>query len=219
VLLGGTLTRYNNWAMIPAPKNPVKPNLRERKKAAVRSRVIEVAQQRFHEKGFEATTIEEICEASMTSKRTFFRYFQDKESLVFPNRELRLNHFKIFLSSHLQAENPFDILRFATRVFGKEYDKNKDKILSQERLIRSSESLLAREREIDQDWGKAIADAFAKRTGKLADNDLWAQVLAGAIMGVIRSTMNYWVEHDCEGDLIHLGLYAIDCLESGFPKP
>ena len=61
--------------------------LRERKKAAIRSKVLEVAHKLFHESGFDGTTIEQICNDALISKRTFFRYFKDKESLVFPHRE------------------------------------------------------------------------------------------------------------------------------------
>lgn len=191
--------------------------LRERKKAAIRARVLDIAHRLFHEQGFDATTIEQICNESLISKRTFFRYFRDKESLIFPNREERLAAFVMFLAEHRHVENPFDSLRTATRLFGTEHLKHKERLRDQQSLISSSFDLIAREREIDQDWQRAIADAFSQRTGQTGERDLWSQVLAGAIMGVVRSTMNFWHEGGCEEDLTQLGLDALDFLEQGFP--
>jgi AcrR family transcriptional regulator len=192
--------------------------LRDRKKAVNRARVLEVAHQLFHEQGFDGTTIEQICGESLISKRTFFRYFKDKESLIFPNREERLGLFVSFLADNQLGQNPFDILRDATRLFGGEFNKNKTHLRNQQSLIRASSALLAREREIDLDWQRAIAGAFSARSGETPASDLWAKVLASAIMGVVRATTNFWFEHQCEDDITELGLKAIDYLEMGFPK-
>jgi AcrR family transcriptional regulator len=193
------------------------PGLRERKKAAARANVLEIAHRLFHENGFDATTLEQICSEALISKRTFFRYFRDKESLVFPNREERLSVFVAFLEANQNVENPFDSLRLATRFFAAEYNKNKERLRSQQALIHSSLVLVSREREIDQHWQKAISDAFSARAGNSPESDLWARVLAGAIMGVVRSTMTFWFDRNCDDDLCQLGLDALEYLEQGFP--
>jgi AcrR family transcriptional regulator len=193
------------------------PGLREIKKAATRAKVLEVARRLFKKQGFDATTLEQICGKALISKRSFFRYFDDKESLVFPNRQDRLEQFIAFLEANQQVENPFDSLRLATQVFGAEYNRNKEHLLEQQVVIISSLALRSREGEVDQDWQLAIARAFSARAGNSPDTDLWARVLAGAIMGVVRSTMNFWFDHNCEPDLTQLGLDALDYLERGFP--
>ena len=192
-------------------------SLRERKKAETRANVLRVAHDLFRTAGFDATTLEEICAGAVISKRTFFRYFTDKEALVFPNRDERLEGFVTFLESGPPQESPFQTLRRATRLFGMEYGEHRDTILAQQRLIDPSPALRSREREIDMDWEVAVARLFARRLGADADAELWSRVLAGAIMGVVRATMNYWFDGDCEADLVKLGLDAIDFLERGFP--
>ncbi len=56
---------------------------RERRKGETRSRLLDVAERLFGEKGFEATTVEEIAEAADVAKGTFFNYFENKNALIF----------------------------------------------------------------------------------------------------------------------------------------
>lgn len=192
--------------------------VREQKKAQLRATTLEVAQELFKERGFDQTTLDDICVGAGISKRTFFRYFADKESLVFPNRDGRLEAFRSFLIANGDAENPFEVLRVATQVFSQEYNQNSDKIAAQQRLIQSSPSLRAREAEIDRDWELEIAAAFARRSAPGRQNELWASVAAGAVMGVVRATMREWFAQGCREDLNALGQMAIDSLERGFPE-
>ena len=211
--LSGSAGRYTGKCM----STPHETTLRAQRKAESRAKVLETAHRLFRRDSFEATTLEALCRESAISKRTFFRYFRDKESLLFPHREERLAAFVAFLGQHQQVENPFDSLREATRVFGARFNENSAHLLAQQSMIQASPELLAREREIDRDWERAISRAFSARSGNDPDSDLWARVLAGAIMGVVRSTMNYWFERKCEDDLIQLGMDALNYLERGFP--
>lgn len=63
-------------------------SLRERKKVATKERIYREAITLFRQKGFAATTIEEIAAAAEISKGTFFNYFPSKEALL------------LFLSEH-----------------------------------------------------------------------------------------------------------------------
>lgn len=191
-------------------------SLRERKKAATRHAVLTFAHERFHAVGFDAVTVEEICDAVEVSKRTFFRYFNSKEALVFPKRERHLVDFQAVLDSALPDESPFDTLRRATRVSSVEYTANAPQILAQQVLIQGSPALQACEREIDGDWEAAMAAFLEKQAGDTG-SPLRAWVLAGAAIGVVRATMRHWYDVQGAEDLCQLGMEAIDCLERGFP--
>jgi AcrR family transcriptional regulator len=56
--------------------------LRERKRRLTRERISEAALTLFLERGFEATTVDDISAAAEVSKRSFFDYFPTKEDVV-----------------------------------------------------------------------------------------------------------------------------------------
>jgi TetR/AcrR family transcriptional regulator, cholesterol catabolism regulator len=54
---------------------------RERKKEETRERIFQAAMRLFKQKGFEATTVDEIAEKADVAKGTFFNYFPHKEAI------------------------------------------------------------------------------------------------------------------------------------------
>lgn len=57
---------------------------RARRRRTNRRRIAETALDLFERNGYTATTVDEIAEACDIGRRTFFRYFQGKEELLYP---------------------------------------------------------------------------------------------------------------------------------------
>ncbi|MEV0230146.1 TetR/AcrR family transcriptional regulator [Nonomuraea sp. NPDC050786] len=56
--------------------------LRERKKLRTRLALAETALRLFTERGYDATTLDDLCDAVEVSKRTFFRNYRSKEDVA-----------------------------------------------------------------------------------------------------------------------------------------
>src|SRR5271154_2776134 len=63
---------------IPSPAS----SLTVRKKDRTRQQLAEAATRLFYQRGYHATTVDDIAAAAEVSPRTFFRYFPTKEDLV-----------------------------------------------------------------------------------------------------------------------------------------
>src|SRR4029450_2224110 len=72
---------------VVAEARPMTESLRERHKRRTAEAIVASAMELFAERGFERTTIDQIAAAADISRRTFFRYFADKEELFFAEDE------------------------------------------------------------------------------------------------------------------------------------
>lgn len=63
------------------------PGLRDRKKAATRQAISNVATRLFVERGFEKVSVDEIAREAGVARKTVFNYFPRKEDLVFDREE------------------------------------------------------------------------------------------------------------------------------------
>ncbi len=67
--------------------------LRERKKLALRKRILDASIVQFRDRGYEAVTVDEICSELGISKATFFRYFPTKDAVL---RQLGIDLYRDF---------------------------------------------------------------------------------------------------------------------------
>jgi AcrR family transcriptional regulator len=81
------------------PTGPRHPSRRERHSAAVRQRLFDAAMHLVAQRGFQATTVEEITEAADVGKGTFFNYFPSKEELLTSFGEIRLGKVRAALAA------------------------------------------------------------------------------------------------------------------------
>src|SRR5581483_2940250 len=77
--------------------------LMERRRQQAVEEIAHAALTLFLRDGFEATSVESITNAAGCSPRTFYRYFGDKEDVMFYDLPEQLNQLREHLDSHLAA--------------------------------------------------------------------------------------------------------------------
>jgi AcrR family transcriptional regulator len=190
---------------------------RAAKKAATKHAIQDHALRLFVEKGYEATTVDEIAAAAGVSHMTFFRYFPRKEEVVEYDEYDPL--LEDLIAARPPSEPPITALHNAIRA-GLEAVLRTDReaLLIRTRLILDNPVLRSRNLIAQDTTRDLFARALARRGG-LTEPDLTATVQASAALGAIGPALSVWAD-DGEADLISLVGSAFTALESGVtPQP
>lgn len=83
-------------------------SLSVRKQQRTRDRVVAAAYELFAERGFDAVTVTDIAERAEVGRTTFFRYFGDKQEVVFDGDQRHLDRLAAFYGE--QPTAPADTL-------------------------------------------------------------------------------------------------------------
>jgi AcrR family transcriptional regulator len=185
-------------------------SLRERKKADTRARVMAVALRLFGERGFEATTCEEIAAAAGVAPRTFFRYFPTKADVLFGDHEQLLDALRETLTR--PGEPPVRAVRRWAQEGLDHLLVDPSRYLTRSGLVASVPAAQARSRQLDAEFEAAIAPATA---GDRAATDVEAQITARAAWGATRAARDVWLAGGGEQDPRRLVDEAFSLLERG----
>ena len=142
---------------------PMTESLRDRRKRRTAEAIVAAALELFAERGFERTTIDQIAAAADISRRTFFRYFADKEELFFAEDERLLEVVEATLDAAPAGEPVLELARRATRALAAHSATEPERRLARERLIAATPALQVRRLAKTLRWEQAIAARLAAR--------------------------------------------------------
>jgi len=175
-------------------KPSIAPGLRERKKAQTRHNLQQQALRLFSEKGYEATTVEQIAAAAGVSSMTFFRYFPTKEDVVLSD------DYDDLLTAQIEARPADEPALLRVQVGARTglalvYAADREGLLLRTRLILRTPALRARLWEQQTATEQLIARALATRGDHREDN-LRLRVAAAACMAAVTTAVLLWAEED-----------------------
>lgn len=176
--------------------------LRDRTRRAVRAEIAETAVALFAERGFDATTVEDIARAVGMTKRSFFRYFPTKEDAVFAGTEVLVEQVVADLRARPAEEDPWDCLRHVLRRWQERIHSSGAEPAGQ-RLIESTPALRARLHQKRELWRHAARDVLVERSGAALDV-FAADLLVNAAIAVLDSVAAEWVRTDGRVDRAEL---------------
>ena len=192
-----------------------RPGLRERKKIETLHRMQEEAMRLFEEQGYEATTIEQIAEASGVSPSTFYRYFPTKEDVVVQDEYDPM----IVAAFQDQPEGmaPIEAFRTALRaLFGQFTPEDMERIRRRVDIIFSVPALRARQVQQVVATERMICELVADRSGRDA-SDLEVRHFAAVLIASWSAGVIAWNDGGQGEDLMTIMDRCLDHLASGVP--
>lgn len=188
-------------------------SLRERKKAKTRALIQKEALRLFRERGYTATTVEQIAEAAEVAPSTVFRYFATKEDLVLVDQFPPLMEA---LDAVPPEVGPIPAVRMAMRtVFDTQTPEERDDSVEREILMFTVPELWAASMENVTGVVRTLQGRLAAREGREPD-DPEIRNVTGAIVGVMFALWFDWVK-DRDMDALAEFDRALEHLEAGLP--
>jgi AcrR family transcriptional regulator len=187
--------------------------LRERKKAETRRSIQDHALRLFLEKGYDATTVEEIAAAAGVSHMTFFRYFPSKHAVV------EDDEYDPMIAAAIRArpggEDPLTAIRRAlTGALRAMPAAEMSTVLIRARLILGVPALRARQLEAQRATRALFAEAVA---GRGPATPFEREVLAAVALSALTVAIDRWAAGDGSEPLPDLIDRAFAAIRSASP--
>src|SRR5262245_58655480 len=164
-----------------------------RRRGQSRLELAAVAIRLFDQKGFEATTVEEIAEEADYSPRTFFRQFSRKEDVLFfdlPDMAMPLRR----LAEREPRGSAWDAVRAIMVENSMRWEEADPEFArARTRLFHEEPALDRRFLEISAEWEVLVARIFAAERGVDAATDVYCQTIATGMVGACRTAFRLWL--------------------------
>jgi AcrR family transcriptional regulator len=172
---------------------------RERNRLRTRADLNSAAVRRFAQHGYDGTTVDDICTEAGVSVRTFFRYFDGKEDVLFA-RQMDIRGFLDGLAAQTVDVPPIEAIRRAylaqPRLTAEEVEVS---VLFHQGMA-TSPTLQGRYVEGLRYFRERVARGLAARAGRTAPNE--ADVLAATIgQATLDHAYSRWIDRGTPGDL------------------
>lgn len=184
--------------------------LRERKKERTRDAIRDAARDLFAERGYVGTTVDDISAAADVSPRTFFRYFPNKEEVLFSRFDDTLDLLGEFLDGRPAGEPIPTSLRAASEQFASVGGAvNADRATFD--IFFSTELLHARYLQSFFHLESMVTSWMASRLG-VPPEDLLPRTLAAVLASGARVALDVWIEQPGRDlhDILDVPLRMID---------
>ena len=163
--------------------------LRARKRQQTRERLTRAAMALFLERGFEATTLDDIAAAADISRRSFFHHFASKEDVVFTWQEELSAALVAAVAARPATESMLTAAENAISAMVRQVDANE--AIAMSCLKRDNPALRARDQVKYEKLERALAEALGKRAGVKAER-VQARLVAMIATGAMRVGEEIW---------------------------
>ncbi len=192
-------------------------DLRERRRRATQADLVSSALRLFIERGFDATTMEDVADAAGVSRRTLYRYFPRKDDLVFAAPAGWLREWDAVIADRRSQEPLYELMRRGARAVAQQIAADPEPVLTSVRISRTTPSLLPRLDASTREWREKIAALVGVEIGADPATDTRCTVTAGAIMGAIDGMLKAWAASAGKRDPVSMTDEVMRRLEPAWP--
>lgn len=168
---------------------------RERKKKQTREALEAAALRLFRSKGYDRTTIKDITEAVDISPRTFFRYFDSKEAVLFGDWRKNLDLLRELILARPREEPVFIAMYQAALELAEADKENESRLMLVKKLAEKSRRIGDYERNIIYPgFERVVTEALALRMGVDPASDPRPRVIAAVSVAAWTTARRIWME-------------------------
>jgi mycofactocin system transcriptional regulator len=192
---------------------PARPR-RGRPRGTSRAALETIALRLYAEHGFEGTTVEMIAAQAGTSRRTFFRYFDSKASVLWRAFDVEVDAIRDALAGMPARLPVMDAVRQAVIAVNHYRAEDVAGLRTRMHLIASTPELAASATVHYDAWERAISDFVAARRDLPADS-LYPLAVGRATLATCRAAYDRWTAR-ADADLTGYLDAALRALTAGF---
>jgi AcrR family transcriptional regulator len=172
---------------------------RQEKKLATRAALNRAAVTLFASRGYERTTVDDLCREANVSLRTFFRYFESKDDVLFA-RQMDIGPFLAALAEVGTDVSPFEAIGLAYLALPRLSEADAEQAVLFHRAMTDSAVLQGRYVAGMEYFREQVAEALARRDGRRTPTD--TDVLAATLgQATLDHAYRRWLARDARGDL------------------
>jgi AcrR family transcriptional regulator len=194
-----------------------KPDLRARKKKETRRLILKCANALFHERGYAATTLEDIADRAGVHKQTVLRYFGSKEGIALAFRQIALQKFKTGLLDPARTVPVMEYWRSFVEESAREVTERGD-IVRYTKLVESEPGLMGASLAIQIQYEEILATEFSREAGLNPSTDLESRFLAAFLVAGYFSVARHLLGRGELRNYVRTALYVVDFAIQKFPR-
>jgi mycofactocin system transcriptional regulator len=173
-----------------------------------------IAMRLFTDRGFDATTVEEIAAAAGVSRRTFFRYFDSKAAVLWHEFDGEVDALRAAFAAVADDVATMTAIRHVVVAVNRYRAEDVGELRTRMHLIGSVPALQASAAPHYEAWERAVSEFAADRLAQPADS-LYPLTIGRTTLAACRAAFDLWLIN-ADADLTSYLDAALAALGDGF---
>lgn len=185
----------------PAPPAERPAGLRALKRQRLRNDLIQTSLKLFGKHGFDVTTVDDIVAAAGVSRRTFFRYFNSKEDVVFDWMREQGEYMLRALTARPPQETPIESITSMFLKLADYHDANPKRARFLSSLIMETPSLSSRYHDEYAKWEDRYIEVLQRARTSSTREAFAVRVQVAATVSAFVVAVRTWIKDRGRGPL------------------